>query len=184
MKPASYQIYPPNIRLQLRPKNGPQLIPLCPVRFDVYGCAACYWRSSILVMLTSTVESFSNTFCVKFLVVSAGWKYPLWTKYHCSIDRMVTSNCCPEMSYVGATCRHTGSTLHNHEGYVSGRPAYSYGGSHCCVSPLELYTICIILPSLYAILVATLFAFLHHRGELRISPYLWGENPDSNSRCI
>ena len=61
---------------------------------------------------------------------------------------------------------------------------YSYGGSHCCVSPLELYTICIILPSLYAILVATLFAFLCHRGELRISPYLWGENLDSNSRCI
>ena len=26
--------------------------------------------------------------------------------------------------------------------------SYSYGGSHCCVSPLELYTICIILPSL------------------------------------
>ena len=49
---------------------------------------------------------------------------------------------------------------------------YSYGGSHCCVSPLELYTICMILPSLYAILVATLFAFLCHRGELRISPYL------------
>ena len=50
--------------------------------------------------------------------------------------------------------------------------AYSYGSSKCCVSPLELCIICIILSSLYAILVATLIAFLHHRGELAISLYL------------
>ena len=46
------------------------------------------------------------------------------------------------------------------------------GSSKCCVSPLELCIICLILPSLYVILVATLIAFLHHRGELAISLYL------------
>ena len=116
MKPASYQIYPPNIRLQLRPKNGPQLIPLCPVGFDVYGCAACYWSSSI-VMLTSIAESFSNTFLSSFLSSVLAGNTPLRTKCHCSIDRIVTSDCCPEMSYVGATCRHMAATLHNHEGF-------------------------------------------------------------------
>ena len=37
---------------------------------------------------------------------------------------------------------------------------------------VKLYIICLILSSLYAILVATLIAFLRHRGELAISLYL------------
>ena len=89
----------PNIRLQMvEPKNGPRLIPLCPVGFDVYGCAACYWGSP-------TEICWPAFCCRQILFVSsflAGWKcLHLCTKCHSSIDSSVTSDCCPELCFLG-----------------------------------------------------------------------------------
>ena len=61
---------------------------------------------------------------------------------------------------------------------------YNYGTENWSVSLLENDKICIILPSLWVILVYTRIAFLNIIRELRISPYLLGGKWDSNSRRL
>ena len=61
---------------------------------------------------------------------------------------------------------------------------YNYGAENWSVSLLENDKICIILPSLWVILVYTRIAFLNIIRELRISPYLLGGKWDSNSRRL